>query len=145
MQIERSGQRQYTERYQALMDYYHMQPSTNNPGEAHGNGDVEQSHFRFKDAVDQVLRLRGSRDFGNRSAYLCFLSDLVRLSNQTRQPRWVEEHGRLSPCHHATRSGPGSARECQSLFHHPGVAQYLLGPVAPDWTHAHRVGARGSA
>src|SRR6266496_3754745 len=97
VRIERSGERHYTERYQALMDHYHLQPSTNNPGEAHENGDVEQSHFRFKDAVDQAVRLRGSRDFADRSAYLRFLSDLVRLRNHTRQPRWIEERERLSP------------------------------------------------
>jgi hypothetical protein len=70
VRIERGGERHYTERYQALMDHYHMQPSTNNPGEAHENGDVEQAHFRFKQAVDQALRLRGSRDFASRAAYL---------------------------------------------------------------------------
>ena len=96
VRIER-GERHYTERYQALMDHYHMQPSTNNPGEAHENGDVEQSHFRFKEAVDQALRLRGSRDFASRAAYLRFLSDLVRLRNQTRQQKWGEERERLSP------------------------------------------------
>jgi hypothetical protein len=97
VRIERSGERHYTERYQALMSHYAMQPSTNNPGEAHENGDVEQSHYRFKDAVDQALRLRGSRDFGERAAYLRWLRDLVRLRNQTRQPRWAEERERLSP------------------------------------------------
>jgi transcriptional regulator with XRE-family HTH domain len=96
VRIER-GERHYTERYQALMDHYHMQPSTNNPGEAHENGDVEQSHFRFKEAVDQALRLRGSRDFAARAAYLRFVSDLVRLRNQTRQQKWGEERERLSP------------------------------------------------
>jgi hypothetical protein len=97
VRIERSGERHYTERYQALMDHYHMQPSTNNPGEAHENGDVEQSHYRFKDALDQAVRLRGSRDFADRAAYLRFVSDLVRLRNHTRQPRWSEERERLSP------------------------------------------------
>jgi hypothetical protein len=29
----------------------------------YGNGDVEQEHFQFKQAVDQALRVRGSRDF----------------------------------------------------------------------------------
>jgi Mu transposase-like protein len=96
VRIER-GERHYTEPYQALMDHYHMQPSTNNPGEAHENGDVEQSHFRFKEAVDQALRLRGSRDFAARAAYLRFVSDLVRLRNQTRQQKWGEERDRLSP------------------------------------------------
>jgi transcriptional regulator with XRE-family HTH domain len=97
VRIERSGERHYTERYQALMAHYHMQPSTNTPGEAHENGDVEQSHFRFKDALDQALRLRGSREFASRAAYLRFVSDLVRLRNHTRQVRWVEERERLSP------------------------------------------------
>ena len=93
--LERSGLRHYTERYQALMAHYRMQPSTNQPGEAHENGDVEQAHFRFKDAVDQALRLRGSRDFLDRAAYLRFLADLVRLRNQTRQQKWAEEREQL--------------------------------------------------
>jgi hypothetical protein len=97
VRIEQSGERHYTERYQALMSHYHMQPSTNTAGEAHENGDVEQSHFRFKDAVDQALRLRGSRDFADRPAYLRFLADLVRLRNQTRQSRWTEERPHLHP------------------------------------------------
>lgn len=95
--LEPSGERHYTERYQALMLHYAMQPSTNQPGEAHENGDVEQSHFRFKEAVDQTLRLRGQRDFPDRPAYLRFLSELVRLRNQTRQPRWAEERAQLRP------------------------------------------------
>jgi len=94
--IER-GDRQYTERYQALMTHYAMQPSTNQPGEAHENGDVEQSHYRLKEAVDQALRLRGSRDFADRVAYLRFLHDLVRRRNQTRQARWSEEREQLAP------------------------------------------------
>ena len=42
--------------------------------QAHENGDVEQSHNRFKEAVDQALLLRGSRDFVNRAAYARFLA-----------------------------------------------------------------------
>ena len=97
VRIERGGERHYTERYQALMNHYHMQPSTNTPGEAHENGDVEQSHFRFKDALDQALRLHGSRDFADRAAYLRFVAGLVRLRNQTRQEKWGEERERLAP------------------------------------------------
>jgi hypothetical protein len=97
VRIECSGERHYTERYQALMTHYALQPSTNNAGEAHENGDVEQAHFRFKAAVDQALRLRGSRDFLDRAAYLRFLADLVRLRNQTRQMRWVQEREQLHP------------------------------------------------
>ena len=42
------------ENYQALMNHYAMQPTWNNLGVSHENGDVEQSHFRFKQALDGV-------------------------------------------------------------------------------------------
>src|SRR6266508_1885970 len=91
------GERQYTERYQALMTHYGMQPSTNQPGEAHENGDVEQAHYRFEEAVDQALRLHGSRDFADRAAYGRFLQHLLRRRNTTRQLRWSEERELLRP------------------------------------------------
>jgi transcriptional regulator with XRE-family HTH domain len=97
VRIECSGQRSYTERYLALMQHYDLRPSTNQPGEAHENGDVEQAHHRFKEAVDQALRLRGSRDFADRAAYTRFLHDLVRHRNLTRQVRWAEECAQLRP------------------------------------------------
>jgi hypothetical protein len=74
-----------------------MQPTTNNVGIAHENGDVEQSHFRFKQAVDQALRIRGSRDFADRAAYTLFLQELVRQRNHTRQARWETERAQLRP------------------------------------------------
>jgi len=39
-------QEAFSQRYQALMQHYGMQPTWNNAGVAHENGDVEQSHFR---------------------------------------------------------------------------------------------------
>ena len=38
------------------MAHYNLEPTTNNLGIAHENGDVEQEHYRFKEAVDQALR-----------------------------------------------------------------------------------------
>jgi hypothetical protein len=58
--------------------------------------DVEQSHFRFKQAVDQALRVCGSRDFTDRSAYCHFLAELVRQRNRTRQAAW-ERAGCTAP------------------------------------------------
>jgi len=91
------GTRQWTERYAALMAHYGMQPTTNQPGEAHENGDVEQAHHRFKQAVDQSLRLQGRRDFPDRAAYARFLHDLVRQRNLTRQAHFVQEREHLQP------------------------------------------------
>jgi hypothetical protein len=64
--LDREGRHEFTKNYRALLAHYGMQPSANTGGLAHQNGDVEQSHFRFKDAVDQALRVRGSRDFADR-------------------------------------------------------------------------------
>jgi len=74
-----------------------MQPTWNNTGVAHENGDVEQSHHRFKQAVDQALRVRWCRDFASRSAYEHFLQDLVYKRNQTRDARFTAEKEVLRP------------------------------------------------
>lgn len=91
------ARKDFTDRYQALMDHYGMRPTTNTAGVAHQNGDVEQSHYRFKEAVDQALRVRGSRDFADRPAYEPFLHELLRQRNLTRQARWTEEQAALRP------------------------------------------------
>ena len=46
-----------------LVDHYGLLASHNSPGRAHENGDIEQSHYRFKRAVAQALKLRGTTDF----------------------------------------------------------------------------------
>jgi hypothetical protein len=91
------GQAQARERYAAVMRHYGMEPTVNNAGVAHENGDVEQAHHRFKEALDQALRARGSRDFRDRAAYERLLAELVRRRNATRQPRWAEELAALRP------------------------------------------------
>ncbi len=95
--LPKSDREEWTERYQALMAHYGMQPTWNNTGIAHENGDVEQAHHRFKQAVDQALRARGSRDFTDRSAYQHFLQTLVSKRNQTRAQRWALEKEHLHP------------------------------------------------
>src|SRR5437870_2944865 len=95
--LDKSGQEDWTKRYDALMAHYGMQPTWNNTGVAHENGDVEQSHFRFKEAVDQALRVRGSREFADRATYTRFLVQQVKQRNATRQVRWAEEQAVLRP------------------------------------------------
>lgn len=96
VKIER-GVRHYTDRYLALMAHYALEPSTNTAGEAHENGDVEQAHHRYKEAVDQALRLRGSRDCADRAAYARWLHELTRQRNATRAVRAGEEQAALRP------------------------------------------------
>ena len=95
--LDADGRALAKERYGAVMRHYGMEPTTNTLGVAHENGDVEQSHYRFKEAVDQALRVRGSRDFVDRPAYTQFLHQLVTQRNLTRQERWAEEQAALRP------------------------------------------------
>jgi hypothetical protein len=88
---------QATARYAALLRHYGMVATTNNAGVAHENGDVEQAHHRFKQAVDQALRVRGSRDFADRAAYDRLLHAVVKQRNLTRQTRWTAERQVLGP------------------------------------------------
>lgn len=76
-----------TRRYQELCEHYRLKPSRNNPGEAHENGAVEAHHGHLKDALDQELILRGSRDFDSLDAYRDFLDRLVARRNRHRRDR----------------------------------------------------------
>lgn len=81
----------YTARYMALMRHHNITPERTNVNSGNENGDVEQRHHRFKNAVDQELMLRGSRDFESRDAYEKFLKGLIRRLNAGRQDRLDEE------------------------------------------------------
>jgi transposase len=89
--LDDEGRHEFTKNYQALLNHYGMKPSANKAGCANQNGDVEQSHFRFKSAVDQGLRVRGSRDFSSRIVYESFLEAIVRNRNLTRTTRFEQE------------------------------------------------------
>jgi hypothetical protein len=95
--LDAEGRAEAKERYRVVMRHYGLEATTNNLGVAHENGDVEQSHFRFKEAVDQALRVRGSREFADRATYTRFLLHQVKQRNLTRQVRWAEEQAVLRP------------------------------------------------
>jgi hypothetical protein len=90
-----SSAKEFTARYQSLMDHYGLEMEKINARQAHENGDVEQSHNRFKAAVDQALLLRGSRDFVDRAAYARFLREILDQRNTGRQARFAEERAVL--------------------------------------------------
>ncbi|MDB5100423.1 MAG: transposase [Cyanobacteria bacterium RYN_339] len=104
--LERDGRKGYTGSYQALMNHYGCIPDSNYPGEAHQNGDVESSNGKLKSALDQTLRLRGSRDFETRAAYEAWLLDQVRRRNDTRQTRFAVEREALNALPTASLAQP---------------------------------------
>jgi hypothetical protein len=90
-----SDEREFTERYTGLLDYYGIEGEKIQPEEPNENGDAEQAHRRFKEAVEQALLLRGGRDFASREAYQRFLDELVAGRNAGRRKRLDEELPRL--------------------------------------------------
>jgi hypothetical protein len=86
-----SDMKEFTGRYQGLLEHYGLEAEKTNPDSGHENGDVEQRHHRFKRAVDQALLLRGSRDFADVPAYEQFLKALAHQLNGGRQARFDEE------------------------------------------------------
>ena len=86
---------EFTARYRGLLDHYGVRATHTQAGRANENGDVEQSHYRFKTAVDQELMLRGSRDFESRDTYEQFLGQLINRRNAARSRRLEEELSRL--------------------------------------------------
>jgi hypothetical protein len=73
-----------------------MRGSKNTPGRAHENGDVESAHRGLKNALDQRLRLRGSREFESVEAYWAFVESVVGERNAGREKRVSEERGVLN-------------------------------------------------
>ena len=86
-----SNLEEFNRRYEAVMKYYGVKPQHTHPVSPNENGDVEQSHHRFKRAVDQALMLRGSRDFGSVEEYAQFLKNLLAQRNAGRRQRLAEE------------------------------------------------------
>ncbi len=108
---------EFTRSYQDLLDHYDLKGCKTNPDSPHENGDVEQRHYRFKQAVDQALMLRNSRDFTDRSDYEQFLVKLFKQLNAGRNKRFLQEQAvlkrlpknRIEACKKSTpRVGPSS-------------------------------------
>ena len=89
--------REFNEAYMGLMRHYGINPTKNQPGKSNENGDVEQSHYRLKERVDQALLMRGSRDFASRGEYEEFLRKFICDRNSGRSKRLQEELAVMNP------------------------------------------------
>jgi transposase InsO family protein len=91
------AQQDLTQRYQGLMRHYGMEPSRNNAGIAHENGSIESAHGHLKQALEDALLLRGTRDFADLDAYRAFVDGLVGRRNANNARRIALERTSLSP------------------------------------------------
>lgn len=89
--------RVFTERWQEFLKHYGVQPSRNNPGVSNENGSIEKSHHTLKNAIDQHLMLRQSRDFKTLEDYQIFLDKIIAKRNFPRKELIDEEMKILRP------------------------------------------------
>lgn len=90
-------QQELTQRYEDLCRHYGMRASRCNPGQSHENGAIESRHDSLKTAIDQALRLRGSRRFDDRAAYEGFIDQIVQRFNARTAKRLAVERPMLKP------------------------------------------------
>jgi transposase InsO family protein len=74
-------EQELTRRYDDLCRHYGMRASRCNPGQSNENGSIESRHGSLKTALDQGLRLRGSRAFDDVDAYAVFVDQIVQRFN----------------------------------------------------------------
>lgn len=92
-----AGERQYNEKYEALLNHFGLKPRTIALRQPEQNGDVESSHGGLKGALRQHLLLRGSRDFDSLAEYEAFVGQIMNRRNQRRQQRLAEELAVMKP------------------------------------------------
>jgi transposase len=133
-ELAESRGRDFTERYRELIDHYGLRASRNFPGNAHENGDVESANGGLKSAIDQRLRLRGSRAFISKEAYEGFLESCVQARNATRQARIEEERTHLRalpvrplPAYRESYATVSRASAVRILKHSYSVSSRLIG------------------
>lgn len=96
-ELATTGGRTLTKRFAEVVDHYGFKASRIKPGESHENGVVEKAHDLLKGALDQALRLRGSREFACVPDYLAFVQRVVDDKfNRGREPKLAEERARLA-------------------------------------------------
>jgi len=87
----------FQKRWTDFLAHFDVEPSANTPGCSNQNGSVEKSHDLFKNAIDQRLRLRKSREFRTVEEYEHFLQQATGERNKQRTERLQQELQVLKP------------------------------------------------
>ena len=96
-EVRRSGGRALNDNYAALLEHYGLRSTRINHGQSHENGVAEQAHYRLKDAIDQALLLRGSRDFDTVDHYAHLVRQMVTRRNRLVKGKLEQEMHFLMP------------------------------------------------
>lgn len=97
-QLKRDNpERGLTKRYKALVEHYSVRPTRIKPGKSNQNGVVEKGHDTLKNALEQALIIRLTRDFPSLDAYRAFVRTIVDNLNAPTLTRLEEERACLKP------------------------------------------------
>jgi hypothetical protein len=91
------GLRAYNPGYLELLDHYGLKPRTIHVGCPQQNGDIEATNGGLKQALEQHLLLRGSRDFASLDDFEQFVAGVMMRRNERRQARLAEETAVMRP------------------------------------------------
>jgi transposase len=86
-----SGERAFNSEYVSIMNHFGMKPRTTEVGAKEQNGDVEASNGALKRALEQMLLVRGSRDFASVEAWQSFVDDVNRKCNKAKSEKVTED------------------------------------------------------
>lgn len=133
-------EQELTQRYEELCRHYGMRASRCNPGQSHENGAIESRHDSLKTALDQALRLRGTRRFDTREAYERFVDLIVQRFNARVAKRLAVERPmlRLLPARRTAEYEELPARVSKYAIFTVKGAQYS----APSQLIGHRLMVR---
>lgn len=97
-ELRSTGGRTLTKRFQDVVDHYGFKASRIQVGEAHENGVVEKGHDLLKSALEQALRLRGSREFASVAEYEAFVTHVLQRDLHIgREEKLAQERRLLKP------------------------------------------------
>jgi hypothetical protein len=90
-------QEELTKRYSDLCLHYGLRATRCNPGKSNENGSIEARNNSLKKALDQALRLRGTRSFETRADYGAFVDTVVQRMNARVAKLLAAERAMLKP------------------------------------------------
>ena len=88
---------EFKDRYREVLEALGLKPRATQPRSPNENGDIEQRHYRLKQALKQQLMLRGSKEFKSQEDYKRFLHHIVDKLNRPREGKLEEERKHLRP------------------------------------------------
>ena len=119
-ELRSSRGRALNDNYAALLDHYGLRSTRINRGQSHENGVAEHAHYRLKDAIDQALILRGSRDFDTVDDYASFVRQMVERRNRLVEGKLEQEMLCLRSLPPARCRNTSTPVQGAQVVHHPG-------------------------